>query len=202
MKYLYFFAFAAAFSTATLSQSLPDPSGLSIVKKQWRITPVVPANSVLLEDPFEAIEVSNRGMRTPVTTSKGNKEGVPRVASSSPETTEPPARSEKSLKITMTYSYEMRVRNNNDKTIRRVFWDYVFLDPDTKQEVGRHRINSKVNIRPGKAETMNSKLVSPPTGAVDARTAGKKTSELYIEQIIIRSVEFDDGSIWRPLSPN
>jgi hypothetical protein len=82
-----------------------------------------------------------------------------------------------------------------------VSWDYVFLDPETKQEMGRHHFTSKTNIQPGGVQTMTSKLISPPTGAVDARTAAKKTSDLYTEQIVIRKIEFVDGSVWRPLSP-
>lgn len=201
MKYFYFVAFAAVFPTALLGQTPPDPSGLAIVNKTWKAIRVVPPNSVLLEDPFAAIEESDRTFKQPSAIPRSKEKadiGLPL----SPETTEPPKRAEKTLKTSMSYSYELRVRNENDKTIRHVFWDYVFFDPETKQEIGRHRINSKVNIKPGKTETMNSRLVAPPTGAVDVRSSGKKSSELYIEQIVIRSVEFADGSIWRPLSPN
>lgn len=201
MKCFYFVALAAVFSTALHGQEVPDPPGVAIVKKEWKITRVVPPNSVLLEDPFDAIEESNRTTYRPSGTStKDNKERL-RQISAALETTEPPARPEKTLKTTTSYSYHLRIRNDNDKTIRYVLWDYVFLDPETKQEVGRHRFNSRVNIRPGQAETMTSKLVSPPTGAVDALSAGKKASDLYTEKIVIRRVEFADGSMWRPLSP-
>ena len=201
MKYLYFVALAAVFPTALAAQGMPDRSGLAIVKKQWKVTRVTPPNSVLLEDPFDAIEESKRSInRSPSTPTKNNKERLGQI-SAAPETTEPPARSDKTLKTTMLYSYDLRVRNDNDKTIRYVLWDYVFFDPETKREVGRHRFSSKVNIKPGQAESMTSKLVSPPTGAIDARTAGKKPAELYIEQIVIRSVEFADGSMWKPLMP-
>jgi len=200
VKYFYFVAFAAVFPTAVVAQSAPDQSGLAIVKKEWKATRVVPPNSVLLEDPFDAIEESNRLFKQPSAVPR-TKEKTDQSVSLSPETTEPPKRAEKTLKSTMSYSYELRVRNHNDKTIRYVSWDYVFLDPETKQEIGRHRINSKTNIQPGGVQTMKSKLVSPPTGAVDARTAVKKGSDLYIEQIVIRSVEFVDGSVWRPTSP-
>ncbi len=164
MKYLYFLVLAAVFPTALLGQTSPDPSGLGIVKKAWKATRVVPPNSVLLEDPFEAIEESNRTFNRPAAV-PGSKEKADRSVPHLPETTESPKRAERTLKTTMSYSYELRVRNHNDKTIRRVMWDYVFLDPETKGEVGRHRINSKVNIQPGGVQTMTSKLISPPTGA-------------------------------------
>ena len=197
MKYLYFVALAAVFPPAVIAQA-PEPSGLAIVKKEWKATRVFPPNSVLLEDPFAAIDESNRVFKQPSAVPR-SKEKADRSVPISPETTEPPKRAEKTLKTTLSYSYELRVRNHNDKTIRHVSWDYVFLDPETNQEVGRHRINSKVNIQPGGVQTMTSKLISPPTGAVDARTAAKKASDLYIEKIVIRSVEFVDGTLWRPL---
>ncbi len=200
MKYLYFLAFAAVLPTATLAQSVPEASGLAVVKKEWRVTYITPKISVRAADPFEATDESDRLERRLAIPPKANI-GPFRQVSGKPETTEA-SRKERELKATASYVYQLRLRNDNDKTVRYVLWDYVFLDPETRQEVGRRRIESKASIKPGRAETMTHKLVSPPTGAVDVRLLGKKTSEMFIEQIVIRRVEFADGSVWQALLPN
>ena len=200
MKYLYFLALAAVIPGTAPAQTLPDPSGLSVVKKQWRMTRVIPSNSVLLEDPFDAIDESNRVNRDPGAVRRENKlralKGLP--PESPTMSTDPPRKTERSLKDSAAYLYQLRLRNDGAKTIKNVVWDYVFLDPATRKEVGRHRFVSRLDLRPRETEGVEMKLVSPPTGAVDAKTVGKKADEIYIEQIIIRSVRFADGTVWQP----
>lgn len=200
MKYLYFLALAAVIPSAAPAQTLTDPSGLSVVKKQWRMTRVTPPNSVLLEDPFDAIDETNRANRDLRTTLRENKlralKGLPPDLPAM--STDPPPKTERSLKATAAYIYQLRLRNDGAKTIKNVVWEYVFLDPATKAEVGRHRFVSSIHLEPRETEGIAMRLVSPPTGAIDAKTAGKRSSEIYIEQIIIRSVKFDDGTIWQP----
>jgi hypothetical protein len=200
VKYLYFLALATVIPSAAPAQILPDPSGLSVIKKQWSMTRITPHNSVLLEDPFDAIDESNRANREQKTILRENKvralKGLPTDPSSM--TTEPPPRTERSLKASAAYIYQLRLRNDGAKTIRNVVWEYVFLDPASGEEVGRHRFVSRLDLRPRETGGVKMRLISPPTGAVDARTMGKKPGDIYVEQIIIRSVMFADGTVWQP----
>lgn len=96
-----------------------------------------------------------------------------------------------------TYVYEVKIMNSSDKPIRLVEWEYAFFEKGTKEEAGRQKFVSKVSIEPGKSKTITVRTASPPTGAVDAAVLDKELRDQYLEQIVIRVVEFKDGSFWR-----
>ena len=200
MKYLYFVAFAAVFPTALLAQEVPDQSGVAIVKKAWKMKHVPPQNPVLLQDPFDAIEQSNiasRNARAPdAQIGAGSTNGVPPGFRREPLL--PAVYSDRGGRT--IYTYEVYIRNDNVLSIKAIMWDYVFFDPVTKLEVGRHRFLNTVDLKPGRSRTVGMKLASPPTSTVDVRSVGKRTQELFLEQIIIRGVEFSDGTAWLPLA--
>ena len=201
MKYLYFVALAAVLPTASLAQEVPDHSGIAIVKKGWKMKHVTP-NPVLLADPFDAVEQANtasRNARPPeAQIFAGSGNGIPPGFRREPLL--PAVYADRSGGSSV-YSYEIQIRNDNARSIKGILWDYVFLDPVTKVEVGRHRFLNTVELKPGKARTIGMRIVSPPTGTVDAKSAGKRTSGMFLEQIIILAVEFSDGTVWQPTGP-
>jgi len=97
---------------------------------------------------------------------------------------------------TVEYIYKAKVSNTGSKAVRRLVWEYVFFDPATQKEVGRRRHENRVNIRPGKTANLTGRSISPPTGAIDAKQAGKKPKDQYSEQVVIVRVEYADGSVW------
>jgi hypothetical protein len=121
---------------------------------------------------------------------------MPAQTSTVPE----PSRETRRTGITVLYVYEVKVRNNGAKGIRKLTWDYAFFEPGTETELGRRRFISKVNIGPGGTSTVTVRAAAAPTGIVDARQAGKKPQDMYSEQVVIQRVEYADGSVWRPRS--
>lgn len=99
--------------------------------------------------------------------------------------------------ISFLYTYQIKVKNNGTKTIQKIVWDYVFFNPTTNQEVGRHEFISTTNLKPGKTDNLVMQKFSPPTGTINANDAGKKSSDLYIEQVNIKSIQYTDGSVWQ-----
>ncbi len=163
------------------------------------MTRVTPSNSVMDKDPFYAVEQSNTALHVPKTTERGNRtrtqNGLP--PGFTPARVESPP-SGKQLGALTTYTYEIRVRNDGYRTIKIVVWDYVFYDVATRGEVGRHRFLNSINLKPGKEKRLVRRLVSPPTGSIDAETAGKRTNGLFFELILIKGVAFSDGTSWLP----
>jgi hypothetical protein len=103
-------------------------------------------------------------------------------------------------RLTAFYIYELKIRNTGQKEIRTLTWEYVFFEPGTTQEVGRLQFVSKVGLRPGTTRNVVVRSKDSPTGTVDATKAGKKPSDQYSEQIVIRSIGYADGSVWSSAS--
>src|SRR5262245_25270097 len=88
------------------------------------------------------------------------------------------------------YLYEAKVRNTGDKDIRAIRWDYVFTDPDTKEEIDRRRFYNTVTIHPNHEETLEGYTRSAPTTVVSAKASPG-------ERVVIECITLSDGSTWR-----
>jgi len=95
------------------------------------------------------------------------------------------------------YQYRARVLNARDKTIRRVVWDYVFIDPTNRQEVGRHRFYNEIKIKSGKQNTLEGHSPSPPTHVISAAAIEKNAKKPYEEVAEVKCIAYDDGTFWR-----
>lgn len=88
------------------------------------------------------------------------------------------------------YVYEATVRNAGDKVIRAMRWDYVFTDPETKEEVDRRRFYSTVTINPNQEKKLEGYTRSAPLEIVSANA-------LRAEQVVVECITLSDGSTWR-----
>ena len=194
MLALFLFALCAS------AQVLPNPSArpkVTVIQKKWRIDVRNPASE---KDPFKAIKEHQQEVIEQRGDARENENRIqqgeptlpPRVRVPSPETG---ARG-----LSVTYVYELKVRNTGEKRIRTLNWEYVFFEPGTEREVGRRRFVSKVSIMPGSTRNVVSRSASSPTGTIEATKAAKKLRAQYSEQVVIRSVEYADGSVWRAAS--
>lgn len=90
------------------------------------------------------------------------------------------------------YKYTLEMRNTAPKQVAELFWDYVFTDPRTQQEVLRYHFASKTKLKPGKSTTLAIYSIAPPYLVADA----KQTRQPKPEQVIIRRIVYADGSVW------
>jgi hypothetical protein len=180
------------------AQSLPTSSEtypVAVIQMKWQYKLHNPA---LEEDPMRAssehrqAELDRRdALRINGTRARmGLPPEMPRARVRAPERDD--------RKPSTIYLYEAKVRNNGEKAIRALVWDYVFFETGTTQELGRRRFISRVSVRPGKTASLTARSLIPPTGAIDATKVDKKTSEQYLERVVIQVVEYADGSIWQP----
>jgi hypothetical protein len=95
----------------------------------------------------------------------------------------------RTLKVTR-YFYEAKVRNIGDKIIRAMRWDYVFTDPDTREEIDRRRFYSTVTIQPNHEKRLEGYTRSAPLSLVSAQ-------DRVNERVIIECITLSDGSTWR-----
>ncbi len=95
------------------------------------------------------------------------------------------------------YVYSMRIKNAGTKMIEGVFWEYVFSDPSSGTELGRHQFLSYESVAANKFASFRSESRSPAIRVVRA-TNSKKLRPT--EKSIIQCVLFSDDTTWR--NPN
>jgi len=92
------------------------------------------------------------------------------------------------------YLYEAKVKNIGDRVIRAMRWDYVFIDPETQEEVDRRRFYSTVTIHPNHEKTLEGYTRSAPMSIV---SAGVSARAIRNERVVIECITLSDGTTWR-----
>jgi hypothetical protein len=100
-------------------------------------------------------------------------------------------------RVFFMYVYSMKIRNTGSKEIEGVAWDYLFLDPSTSAEVGRHQFLSFEKVEPNKTATFQSQQRSGPVRVVRSQSVDTNKHEKLLEKSVIQCVLYDDGTTWR-----
>lgn len=193
---LVLFSFALCASAQALSNPSDRPN-VTVVQKKWRREVRNPA---LEKDPIKAMKQREEEERQRIDTERQNEILAERGMPPGPPLVRARAPEPGGLGPLVTYVYEVKVSNTGKKTIRTLTWDYVFFEPGTDREVGRRRFVSNVSISPGRARNVVERSASPPTATIDAMMTGKKLQDQYSDQVVINSVRYADGSLWRAAS--
>jgi hypothetical protein len=183
-------------ASAQSSQESEAPD-LTVTKKIWRKEIYHPA---LTADPFrsndEQAELQRARKENSVRNSTRVNEGnTPRqvVRNTEPMPTE-------SDRPQTWFVYRITVKNSGTKTITGLEWDYLFFDSERAEQVGQHFFRHRIKIRTGKSIELIGQSTKPPSSVIDATKAKNGDAQLS-EQVIIRRVEYEDGSVWqRPLN--
>ena len=148
---------------ATTMTAPPAPSDLVVLQKKWQ---TYVRNPALDADPFDA----NDNFETARQEQRVN-EIRNTIRARGNEAREPPPVTNNKIgnpdsKQIVTYVYRAKVKNTGSKTIRVIDWSYTFLDPETRQELGRHLYTTKVKIRPGQDGELVGRSGKPQTSTV------------------------------------
>jgi len=201
MKYLYLVILLILLTLETSAQSPPASSGLLLLEKKWSVHRIVSSNSALMNtDPFEPIKETTEEIedRRVYLRDKAirEKRGLPPQDPPLNRVKAPVAETPNAFKS--SYNYQIKIRNNGTKTIRMIVWDYVFFDSTTSKEVGKLQFISKTNLKPDRVDILVMNSFAPPAVQISAKDTGKKMSNLYVEQVNIKRIEYTDGSVWLP----
>jgi hypothetical protein len=193
MKFLSAAFWLFLLTVGCLSQTQLNPQAVELIEKKWDVEI---RNPRLDEDPFRDIKDTEQEIKDRKQTIREEtiraKRGMPPV-----QPRRSPRQPRSGLEtITTSYVYRAKFKNTGKKTIRTLTWEYVFFDPETKVEVGRRRFESKVKIAPGKTQMVIKRLGSPPTNIINVTQVGKNVQDQYVEQVIIQSIRYADGSVW------
>ena len=171
---------------------------VTVIKKEWRFQI---RNPSLDESPFLDIEDRVQTEQDLRDTAAENR----RRARIGARPIKPPERApveKNDGPASAVYIYKIKVKNTGAKAVRELTLEYVFSDFNTKREISRRQFVSKEEIDPGDTTDLVFRSVAPPTGTINAEAAGKKSGEVYFEQVFIRKVEYADGTVWQAAKLN
>lgn len=95
----------------------------------------------------------------------------------------------------VTYEYTAKVRNNGDKTVARIFWDYQSGDPSDQRNFSVRRFRCVGNIKPNGTKSLKAVSAAPPNRTIRADASEKNVPQ----KAVIGRLEFTDGSSWQLL---
>ncbi|MEO8436191.1 MAG: hypothetical protein ABI596_14920 [Pyrinomonadaceae bacterium] len=199
--------FLPAGAAAQTAATEPDAPGIVVIKKGWHRDV---RNRALDEDPLRGPEQIGRvqqaqkdamlenGLRA-----QANLPPIP-IPQGAPRDVRDGALPDR-LPVRYSqpgggYKYEVKIRNAGPKTIRGVAWEYVLSDPDTNRELGRHLFSSEQTVRPGKSKTLVGYTSRRPAPVVRVVKAGNASPPHYSEQVVIQTIKYDDGTVWKRTS--
>lgn len=92
------------------------------------------------------------------------------------------------------FIYSIELRNTGSKVVRFVAWSYIFRNPDTGNEMGRHDFVSETKLAPGETKTLCATLSVPPTRIITASMLARSESGEYSEAVQVKAIRYDDGT--------
>ena len=186
---------SAAAQVSSTTSGAPD---VSVIKINWRR--VEPSNAVLIEGrqgaspdyaARQAVNASRINEANSARESGGNPPPPKLLALPSIPDPIPPVRAWSG------FVYEFTVKNTGAKIIREVVFEYSFTDPGTQRTVGRRQYKSKVKILPGMTAKVVVRSSLPPIGTINAAKAGQNPQEQSPDQMVIQTIKYADGSMWK-----
>ena len=94
------------------------------------------------------------------------------------------------------FIYKVEIHNPGTKAVKAVDWDYVFLDANTQEELGRRQFSSLEKISPGKTRELKFFIRTPPTQRISINSLNKSERANLNEAVVIVRIEYADGSVW------
>ena len=100
-------------------------------------------------------------------------------------------------RLPVYYAYSVKIKNGGAKAIRGVAWEYLFADPDSSQELGRHQFVSFEQVAANESATLHGKSSSPPVAVVSAQALKRDKRAPFLERVEFKCVLYADGTLWR-----
>jgi hypothetical protein len=81
--------------------------------------------------------------------------------------------------------------------IEGIAWDYLFIDPKSDKEMGRHQFLSYARIAATKGSQLQAQLRSPPVRVVTSPDSTKSAPQKPTERAVIQCILYEDDSVWK-----
>jgi hypothetical protein len=122
--------------------------------------------------------------------------GGPRACQDNPRPVSPTARIDKP-----EFVYRMTLTNEGAKIIRYIEWEHLFTDPETHAEVARHQFHTEKRVRRNETKTLTEYSTSPPMKVIRVKALLRPEQDRFIEEVILKRIVYEDGSVWLQPQP-
>jgi len=191
--------FLSVFASTSLVPALPQSAGgISVLKFGWQKERISLRPSVAEFASADALreQVLNE-RRLATARNSQNKGEAGRMETSINRQNEAEAKARQTDPPRDGYRYKVTLRNDGQKVIKSIDWDYLFIDPLTRQEVAHHQFASDDTIKPGKSKQISVLYLVPPVKTISAAMLSKKEPTPFEEQVVLVRVLYSDGSVWQ-----
>lgn len=96
---------------------------------------------------------------------------------------------------TIGYSYTANVRNDNERTVVAIFWEYRFTEIATPANVTSRHFICGVKIKPGDKRELIAQSMLGPSNTISVKSLENTADKLFDEKVIINRIEFSDDSV-------
>ncbi len=192
---LLLFVFSATNPSAAFVQGGEE---FSILKFSWQRERIAPRASVAEFASADALreQARNEGRLASARNSQ-DKGTLGRVETSVNRQNDAEAKARQTAPPRDGYRYKVTLRNDGQKVIKSIEWDYLFIDPSTQREVAHHQFASDDTIKPGKSKEVSVLYLIPPVKTISADVLGKKGQMSFQEQVVVVRIFYSDGSVWQ-----
>jgi hypothetical protein len=93
------------------------------------------------------------------------------------------------------FRYSASVKNNSDRKIEIIFWEYRFKEFANPANVVRHQFLCSVKIKAGDRFELFANSILAPSEIVSTASLGGGSEKVFDEKVLINRIEFADGAI-------
>jgi len=152
------------------------PPGMTIVKYKWQWIGAGPT----VDATFKAESDSPNG-----STSDAN---VPAQASGISD------------RDTPFFMYSVEVKNEGSESIKAILWDYLIIDSNSKEELGRHEFISLEKIARNSVKTLTVRSRITPSQVITVQGSPPTANSTVVERVMLKCIVYDDGTVWQQSS--
>jgi len=93
------------------------------------------------------------------------------------------------------FRYSASVKNNGDRKIEVIFWEYRFKEFANPANVSRHQFLCSVKIKPGEKFELFANSILAPSEVVSSGSLSDSSGKVFDEKVLINRIEYADGAI-------
>lgn len=102
-----------------------------------------------------------------------------------------------SVKDGSLFTYKVKVHNTDAKTVKNIFWEYVILESQNRQNQASQQFFCAAKIKSnGRASLQAISSSMPRTKAISAKALAD-LKNAFEEKVVINRIEYADGSLWQ-----
>ena len=176
LSYFLLWFLAANFCVQETPKNDPPP-GMTIVKYKWQRIGAGPT----VDAGFKAESDSPSGTSSSDPNAPAQASGV-------------------SDRDTPFFMYSVEVKNEGDKSIKAILWDYLIADSNSKEELGRHEFVSLEKVSRNSVKTLTVRSRITPSRVITVQGSPPTANSTVVEHVMLKCVVYDNGTVWQQSS--